>query len=57
MFDEEVCDMKHKYETPEMEVFKFTLDICANVRVSQNDTGEGGFEEDIEKPTDNPFGW
>lgn len=49
--------MKHKYETPEMEVFKFTLDICANVRVSQTDTGEGGFEEDIEKPTDNPFGW
>jgi len=50
--------MKSKYETPEMEVFKFTLEIGATVRASQKDDQEGEFGEDIETPTeDNPFGW
>lgn len=53
--------MKSLYETPEVEIFKFSLKTCV-LAVSMNDVNdneEGGFDDDegggIVTP-DNPFG-
>lgn len=41
--------MKNLYQTPEIEVIKFTLSVTAALNVSQSDYGENNFGSNVEE--------